>query len=163
MSVSPKSITVSIATQQLWLRQGTTVLACYPVSTAQAGAGEQEGSGCTPRGRHQVVERYGEGMPIGTVFVARQPTGEIHTTALAAQYPERDWILTRILRLAGCEPGFNQGPGCDSYDRYIYIHGTPDTEPMGEPRSHGCVRMRNTDLVALFEQVPVGTVVEIFA
>ena len=91
----------------------------------------------------EVVERYGEGMPIGTVFVARQPTGEIHTTALAAQYPERDWILTRILWLSGTEPGRNRLGEVDSMRRYIYIHGTPDTEPMGVPLSIGCVRMRN--------------------
>lgn len=160
---SPVWLLVQVSTQQLLLQREDTVLACYPISTALAGVGEQDGSGCTPRGEHVVVERYGDGLPVGTVFVARQPTGEIYDAALAAAWPERDWILTRILRLSGCEPGVNQGEGCDSYTRYIYIHGTPDTEPMGEARSHGCVRMRNADLLQLFEQVPLGTRVRIEA
>lgn len=130
-----------------------------PVSTALNGPGEQNGSGCTPRGRHYVRAMVGKGQPEGTVFVARRPTGEIYTPELAARYPERDWILSRILWLCGCESGINRGPGVDSFRRFIYIHGTPDTEPMGEPRSHGCIRMRNADVVRLYDLVTPGTAV----
>lgn len=134
---------------------------CYPISTAANGVGERENSGCTPRGWHMISEKFGEDQPINTVFIGRQPTGEIYTEQLAAQWPQRDWILSRILWLTGLEAGVNQGEGCDSHARYIYIHGTPDTEPMGEPRSHGCIRMRCRDVLALYDQVQVGTRVQI--
>ena len=161
MSEQPTaSITISIATQTLRLDLVDQQLS-YSISTAANGAGERENSGCTPRGWHMISEKFGDGLPINSVFVARQATGEIYTDELAVAYPARDWILTRILWLTGLEAGVNQGEGCDSHARYIYIHGTPDSEPMGEPRSHGCIRMRNTDLLALFEQVDVGTIVQI--
>ena len=161
MSEQPTaSITISIATQTLRLDLVDQQLS-YSISTAANGAGERENSGCTPRGWHMISEKFGHGLPINSVFVARQATGEIYTDELAAAYPARDWILTRILWLTGLEAGVNQGEGCDSHARYIYIHGTPDSEPMGEPRSHGCIRMRNTDLLALFEQVDTGTIVQI--
>lgn len=129
----------------------------FPVSTAFKGVGEQKGSYRTPRGRHIVRARIGAGQPLGTVFRARRPTGEVWTPELHAQYPGRDWILTRILWLSGCEPGFNRLGDVDSMQRYIYIHGTPDSEPMGAPHSHGCIRMRNADVMALFDMVPLGT------
>lgn len=157
---STAKITISIATQTLLLDLVDRQLS-YSVSTAANGAGERENSGCTPRGWHMISEKFGDGLPINSVFVARQPTGEIYSEQLAAAYPARDWILTRILWLTGLEAGVNQGEGCDSHARYIYIHGTPDSEPMGEPRSHGCIRMRNTDLLQLFESVDVGTIVQI--
>ena len=97
------------------------------------------------------------------MFVGRRPTGEVWSPELSAQHPERDWILTRILWLTGCEPGRTRGGGCDTLRRFIYIHGTPETEPMGVPRSHGCIRMRNADLLALFDQVEAGTPLEIVA
>lgn len=127
-----------------------------PVSTALNGVGERNGTGCTPRGRHVVRARIGDGLPQGAVLRGRRWTGEIWTQALHEQFPGRDWILTRILWLSGCEPGFNRLGAVDTFRRYIYLHGTPDTEPMGVPLSHGCVRLRNTDLLALFPRVPVG-------
>lgn len=151
------SLTVSIRQQRLFVMKGDECQVVYPVSTASAGAGEQNGSGCTPRGRHYVRACIGGGLPLGTVFVGRRPTGEVYTPALAAEYPQRDWILTRILWLCGLETGRNRGGSVDTQRRYIYIHGTPDTEPMGVPRSHGCIRMRNADLLALFDQVQPGT------
>jgi len=161
MSEQPTAkITISIASQILCLDVADQH-DVYSISTAANGAGERENSGCTPRGWHMISEKFGDGLPINSVFVARQATGEIYTDELAVAYPARDWILTRILWLTGLEAGVNQGEGCDSHARYIYIHGTPDSEPMGEPRSHGCIRMRNTDLLALFEQVDVGTIVQI--
>jgi len=138
-------------------------LAVYPVSTARNGAGELRGSGCTPRGRHIVRARIGAGLPINTVFVARRPTGEIWSPELAAACPGRDWILTRILWLSGCEPGFNRLGEVDTMRRYIYIHGTPDDQPLGQPASHGCVRLRSADILELFERVPCYTPVDIVA
>ncbi|MFE8071495.1 L,D-transpeptidase [Marinobacteraceae bacterium S3BR75-40.1] len=151
---------ISIPDQELILytSQGSVR---YPVSTALNGPGEQNGSGCTPRGVHRIRAMIGKGQPIYTVFRGRRPTGEIYSAALAAEYPERDWILTRILWLCGNEPGFNRGGDVDSMRRFIYIHGTPDTEPMGVARSHGCVRMRNTDVLDLFDRVQPGTEVDI--
>lgn len=135
----------------------------YSVSTARNGAGEASGSFCTPRGRHIIRARIGATAPIGAAFRGRRPTGEVWTPELAAANPGRDWILTRILWLSGTEPGFNRLGEVDSMRRYIYIHGTPDTEPMGVPLSIGCVRMRNRDVAELFELVPAGTAVDIRA
>ena len=149
-------IRVSIADQLLRLEPDQGAPREWPVSTAANGAGEQEGSGCTPRGRHQIRARIGAQAPLGAVFVGRRQTGEIWTPELAQAHPQRDWILSRILWLSGCEPGFNRLGHVDSMRRFIYIHGTPDTEPMGVPRSHGCVRMRNRDIIELFDLVPAG-------
>lgn len=155
-------IEISIADQQLRLlnAQGE-VVASYAVSTALNGPGEQKNSGCTPRGEHVVRARIGEGAPVNSVFVGRRATGEIWSPELAAQHPGRDWILTRILWLSGRELGFNRLADVDSMQRYIYIHGTPDDQPMGMPCSHGCVRMHNRDVVALFDAVLVGAPVYI--
>ncbi len=135
----------------------------YPVSTARNGAGEERGSECTPRGRHIVRAKIGAGAPLNAVFVGRRPTGETHTPQLAAQHPDRDWILTRILWLSGCEPGVNRLRQVDTMRRLIYIHGTGDEGHVGQPVSHGCIRMRNRDVVELFDLVPVRTPVEICA
>ncbi|HCU84818.1 MAG TPA: L,D-transpeptidase, partial [Methylophilus sp.] len=118
-------------------------------------------SGCTPLGAHIIRAKIGGGAAENTVFVGRRPTGEIFTPALKEQFPDRDWILTRILWLSGTEPGKNRLGNVDTMQRYIYIHGTPDATVLGVPGSHGCVRMRNADLIELFEQVPVGTTVNI--
>jgi len=135
----------------------------YSVSTALNGPGERRGSLCTPRGRHVVRAKIGAGQPLNAVFVSRRPTGEIYTPELGAQFPERDWILTRILWLSGCEIGFNRLGDVDTMRRFVYIHGSPDSVPMGRPGSIGCVRMRNADIVELFERVGAGTPVEIRA
>ncbi len=140
---------------RLW-REGVPVCD-YPVSTARNGAGEQEGSECTPRGRHRIRACIGAGCAPGTVFVGRRPTGEIYSEALAAREPGRDWILSRILWLCGEEPGRNRLGEVDSMRRFIYIHGCPDSEPVGEPRSHGCIRMTNRDVIDLFDRVGPGT------
>ncbi|MET0116365.1 MAG: L,D-transpeptidase [Sedimenticola sp.] len=157
----PLSLKVDIGRQCIELLKETEVIASYPVSTALNGAGELNGSGCTPRGRHRIRIRIGSDQPLNAVFIGRRPTGEIYSHELAQQFPDRDWILTRILWLTGMEPGKNRGGEVDTLQRYIYIHGCPDTEPMGVPRSHGCIRMRNPDLVELFDQVSSGTDVEI--
>ncbi|MFT6466022.1 L,D-transpeptidase family protein [Halopseudomonas laoshanensis] len=149
-------IDISLAAQRLTGYAGDRVLCEFPVSTALNGAGELNGSGCTPRGRHRVRARIGAGQPEGSVFIGRRPTGEVWTPALTKQHPQRDWILSRILWLCGEQPGFNRGGNCDSQRRYIYIHGTPDDQPMGVPLSHGCVRMRNADVLKLFDLTPAG-------
>ena len=155
---------ISIRRQTLTVFDATgTVRHTYAVSTAARGAGESRGSHCTPRGKHLIRAKIGAGQPENTVFVARRPTGEVYSPELSARFPDRDWILTRILWLSGCEPGFNRLGSVDSMRRYIYIHGTPDTEPMGVPLSIGCVRMRNQDVAELFDLVPAGTAVEISA
>ena len=157
-------IRVSIADQTLTLTDDAgRAVRTYPVSTAANGPGERHGSHCTPRGRHIVRARIGAGAPANTVFVGRRPTGEIWSPELAERYPNRDWILTRILWLSGCEVGFNRLGDVDTMRRYIYIHGTPDTMEMGKPGSIGCIRMRNRDLVELFDLVQAGTPVEISA
>jgi lipoprotein-anchoring transpeptidase ErfK/SrfK len=135
----------------------------YLVSTAKKGVGEKNGSLCTPRGRHVVRAKIGAGQPLDTVFVRRRPTGEIWTPELHARYPGRDWILTRILWLSGCEPGRNRLGDVDTMRRYIYIHGSPDIAEMGKPGSIGCVRMRNADIVELFDRVPPYCSVDIRA
>jgi len=148
---------VSLARQQLELLEGERVVQAYTVSTAANGPGEQQDSACTPRGWHVIRARIGGGAMVNTVFRGRRPTGEVYSEALAQASPGRDWILSRILWLSGLEPGRNRLGRVDSMRRYIYIHGTPDSEPMGVPRSHGCIRMRNRDIIDLFNAVDYGT------
>ncbi len=156
-------INIHISTQTLELFDDAgKLLHRYTVSTAENGAGEISGSNCTPRGKHIIRARIGAGQPGNTVFVSRRPTGEIYTPELGVQFPGRDWILTRILWLSGCEVGFNRLGKSDTMRRYIYIHGSPDSVQLGKPGSHGCIRMRNADLIELFDLVPAGTAVEIF-
>ena len=131
----------------------------YQISTAKNGAGERMGSGCTPRGQHIIRAKIGAACSVGTVFIGRRATGEIYSSKFAERFQGRDWILTRILWLRGCEPGKNRFGEVDTMRRYIYMHGCPDTEPMGVPASHGCIRMRNADVVELFDLVEPGTVV----
>lgn len=152
---------IDLTAQRLTLFDQTVETISYPVSTARNGAGEGSGSGCTPRGRHRIRLKIGSGCPENTVFVGRRPTGEIYTPELAAAHPGRDWILTRIIWLTGVEPGLNRGGTVDTLRRFIYIHGCPDTAPMGIPASHGCIRMCNQDLIELFDRVETGTQVEI--
>jgi L,D-transpeptidase YbiS len=148
-------IIINIALQQLTLQSNERVIRQYSISSAKKGVGEQQGSEQTPRGRHLIRAKIGANLPLNTVFKARRPTGEIYSAELAEQSPNRDWILTRILWLSGCEVGINRGGNCDTMRRYIYIHGTPDSEPMGIPASHGCIRMRNNDLAELFTLTPI--------
>jgi lipoprotein-anchoring transpeptidase ErfK/SrfK len=157
-------ILIHIPTQSLELLDDSgKSLRRYSVSTGAQGVGEENGSFCTPRGRHVIRAKIGAGQPANAVLVKRRPTGEIYTPELGEQHPGRDWILTRILWLSGCESGFNRSGSCDTMRRYVYIHGTPDSTPLGTPGSRGCVRMRNAELVELFDLVTVGTEVRIIA
>ena len=156
-----KHIEINISKQTLRLFEGNDVVKQYTISTAKNGPGEQMDSECTPRGKHFIREKIGAGCDANTVFVGREPCGEMYHPELREQFPDRDWILTRILWLSGCETGRNKGGNVDSYDRYIYIHGGPDDLAMGVPGSRGCVRMRNNDMIELFDLVETETGVNI--
>lgn len=144
-------LTINTKTQTL-THQGKS----YAISTAKNGVGEVEGSKCTPLGEFSIALMIGAGLPAGAVLKGRVPTGEVYSAQLGEQYPNMDWILTRILWLDGMQ-AHNQ----NTKARYIYIHGTPDTEPMGVPMSHGCIRMRNQDIMALFDLIKIGEIVVI--
>ncbi len=131
------------------------------VSTAANGSGEENGSYCTPRGWHQIRAKIGGGLAENSVLVARRPTNEVYSASLRAQWPGRDWILTRILWLSGLEKNFNRLGSVDTMRRYIYIHGCPDDDSMGIRSSHGCVKMHNREVIELFNMVEVGTLVHI--
>ncbi|BCL75374.1 hypothetical protein JHS3_11100 [Jeongeupia sp. HS-3] len=158
------NVQIDIASQILRVYDAAGVLLhCYPVSTAARGAGELFGSFQTPRGRHAIRAMIGTTLPLNAVLRGRRWTGEVYSPALAAAQPGRDWILSRIIWLSGKVPGFNRFGQVDTMARYIYIHGTPDDEPMGLPASHGCIRMRNTDIVELFAMLKPGVDVDIVA
>jgi lipoprotein-anchoring transpeptidase ErfK/SrfK len=147
---------ISISKQTLSVFQAGQCINKFCVSTAKNGAGEQKGSGCTPRGWHKIRAKIGQGALINTVFVGRRPTGEIYSPELEKLHSKRDWILTRILWLSGIEPYKNRYGSVDTCWRYIYIHGTNEESIIGQPASHGCIRMKNADLLVLFDQVKVG-------
>jgi len=147
---------ISIASQQLAIIDCGQIIRRYPVSTAKNGVGEKRGSECTPTGWHSIRAKIGSGLPLNSVFKGRRPTGETYSDELGRCYPQRDWILTRILWLGGLEPGKNRYGEVDTCWRYIYIHGTPDESMIGLPASHGCIRMKNADMLDLFNRVDAG-------
>jgi len=161
MPDSPVELAVSLTRQTLEVRRAGQTERRFSVSTSRYGPGEQRGSLCTPRGRHIIRAKIGRDLPEGSVFRARRPTGKIFSPELLQAEPGRDWILSRILWLSGLERGRNRLGRLDSMSRYIYIHGTPDCEPMGVPFSHGCIRMRNADVCWLFDVVEPGTLVNL--
>lgn len=150
-------IDIDITRQQLVLLMDGNILKTYPISSAKNGCGELNGSECTPRGKHLIRAKIGDGHPVNSVFVARRTTGEVFSESLRQSSPERDWILTRILWLSGLEKGYNRGGEVDTMRRYIYIHGCPDKDSFDSPSSHGCIKMRNNDVVDLFDMVTTGT------
>jgi lipoprotein-anchoring transpeptidase ErfK/SrfK len=155
--MSTASIHIDLARQQLTFTDAAGARHSYAVSTARNGAGERNGSFCTPRGRHRVRAKIGAGQPAGTVFIGRRPTGEIYSDELAARSSRSDWILSRILWLCGEEIGRNRLGNVDTMRRFIYIHGSPDSAEMGRPGSIGCIRMHNDDIIDLFDRVHAGT------
>ncbi|MCK5385686.1 MAG: L,D-transpeptidase [Gammaproteobacteria bacterium] len=152
-----KVIDIDVNKQQLTLLQGEDIIACYNVSTAKNGVGQQNGSECTPLGKHSIRAKIGAGAKENTVFTGRRASGEIFSEELRKNNPDRDWILTRILWLSGLEKGKNRGGDVDTMRRYIYIHGCPDNDSFSSPSSHGCVKMRNKDIIELFNNVDAGT------
>ena len=147
---------ISIGKQEISLFIKGVIDKTYPVSTAKNGAGELMGSECTPTGWHKIRAKIGDTQVLNTVFIGRRPTGEVYDPDLMDEYPQRDWVLSRILWLGGLEPGKNRYGKVDSTWRYIYIHGCPDELMRGKPESHGCIRMKNADVVDLFNRVDVG-------
>ncbi len=156
-------IDISLSKQQLDVYRDAELVGSYSISSGVAGVGCEKGSGKTPIGKHIIRAKIGYDQPVNSVFIGRRPTGEIYSSELAKDQPNRDWILSRILWLSGTELRKNRLGNVDTMQRYIYIHGTPDSEPMGVAASHGCIRMRNKDLVELYEMIPVYTPVEIKA
>jgi len=154
-------IVINIEKKILYCLVNNKVVQEYPVSTAKNGVGEEQGSECTPRGRHIIRAKIGTQAKENSVFIGRRFTGEIFAENLRMSHPERDWILTRILWLSGLEVGKNRLGKVDTMRRYIYIHGCPDSDAMGEASSHGCIKMRNNDLIELFDKVSVNTNVTI--
>ena len=159
--MGPLLIKVSLEEQRLLLLQGSRTLMDCKVSTGRNGPGERDGSECTPRGRHVIRIKIGAGCAPNTVFVGRRASGEVYSAELRRRFPARDWILTRILWLSGKEVGHNRLGNVDTMRRHIYIHGSPDVDPMGIAGSHGCIKMRNAEVIELFDRVPTGTVVNI--
>lgn len=155
------TILVDVSKQQLTLLDGENVVFQCAVSTAKNGTGQLQGSECTPLGEHIVRAKIGKDMPINSVFVGRRPSGEIYTPQLAQQFPDRDWILTRILWLSGTQPGYNRLGNVDTMRRYIYIHGCPQEHVMGKPSSHGCIKLHNREMITLFDLVEPGVAVKI--
>ncbi len=156
-------IHISVSRQTLRVLQSNRTIFESAISSASNGVGEISGSECTPRGWHVIRAKIGSGCVENTVFVARRPTGEVFSPGLKNKEPERDWILTRILWLSGLEPGFNRLGNVDTMRRYIYIHGCPDDDVTGVPTSHGCIKMKNDDVIRLFDLVSSGTKVLIEA
>jgi lipoprotein-anchoring transpeptidase ErfK/SrfK len=156
MPGSNRYLDISIAKQEMILLENGEVIGRYAVSTAKNGPGQRKGSECTPTGWHRIRAKIGAGQPMNSVFIGRRPTGEIYSQQLAAEQPQRDWILSRILWLGGLEPGHNRYGDVDSTWRYIYIHGCSDELMQGIPASHGCIRMKNADVIELFDSVEVG-------
>ncbi|OGT58786.1 MAG: peptidase [Gammaproteobacteria bacterium RIFCSPHIGHO2_12_FULL_42_10] len=154
-------LTVDIAQQHLFVVAEQKIIKSYLISTAKKGMGEIKDSEQTPRGRHIIRAKIGHDAPPNTVFIKRRATGEIFTSRMREIYPNRDWILTRIFWLSGLEAGINRLGKCDTMRRYIYIHGSPDDVLMGVSGSKGCIRMRNQDIIELFEYIPVGTMITI--
>lgn len=164
MNTKPKqieSIEISVAQQTLIAKVTEDRSLIYSIASAKNGVGQQFGSECTPLGQHYVRAKVGAGQVANTIFVGRRASGEIYTEELAKQQPNRDWILSRILWLSGNEVGHNRLSSVDTMRRFIYIHGAPDSHAMGVPSSHGCIKMRNQDIIELFDRVEPGTPVSI--
>jgi hypothetical protein len=154
-------IIIDTKNQTLYLFEQKKLKQSFPVSTSAIGVGNAAGSNRTPLGLHKIAEKFGDGEPIGMIFKARKPSGALATIQTRPIKGDGDDVTTRVMWLQGLEPGVNEGQGIDSHARYIYIHGTPEEGLIGTPESHGCVRMNNTQVIELFNQVPVGTLVDI--
>ncbi|MDH5765629.1 MAG: L,D-transpeptidase [Gammaproteobacteria bacterium] len=162
MTSSVNIILIRISEQHMYLLDDKDrVLFDYQVSTSRFGSGNKEGSYQTPLGLHLIKEKIGGDMPAGEVFIARQAQGVLDDLKEGGSELPEDIITSRILWLEGLEPGINQGGDVDTFQRYIYIHGTPDEDNIGKPVSHGCIRMRNQDVIDVFDRVQTGCIVKI--
>ncbi len=154
------ALVVDPSRQELYLIKSREILKSYPISTSKRGLGVVSGSMKTPFGAHKIVEKIGDGSPIGEIF-----KGLVDTKKISKIYTEKinvpEFVTTRIMRLKGLEEGINKGKGVDSFSRSIYIHGTPEEGLIGTPASHGCIRMKNKDIIELFNKISKGTLIEI--
>lgn len=155
------TLLVDIRSQRLLLVEKGKIAREYPVSTSRYGIGSQQGSNKTPTGAHRIARKIGSGAAPLTIFKGRKNTGRIAAVESRPRSTGDDFVTTRILWLKGLEPGQNLGDGVDSYNRYIYIHGTHEEGLIGQPASHGCIRMRNDDVIDLYDRVSRGAVVYI--
>ncbi len=160
-STNDYMLIINTTEQMMYLLKGNTLIDEYVVSTGKTGEGNASGSGKTPLGYHKIIEKIGDGAPIGTIFVGKRDTGNISPIYKDKTDVENDPVVTRILSLDGLEPGYNKGGNVDSYKRFIYIHGTHEEGLLGSKTSHGCIRMKNTEVVELFNIVPYNTIVYI--
>ncbi len=160
-STNDYMIIVNTTGQMMYLIKGNILVAEYVVSTGKTGEGSLSGSGKTPLGYHKIVEKIGDKAPIGTIFVGKKNTGKISPIYTDKTDVKNDPVVTRILSLDGLEVGYNKGGNVDSYKRFIYIHGTHEEGLLGTKTSHGCIRMKNTDVIELFDTVPNNTIVYI--
>jgi lipoprotein-anchoring transpeptidase ErfK/SrfK len=154
-------ITIDTSKQRLFVFEGKEIIRIYPVSTSRYGVGNEKNTNKTPLGTHFIVAKIGKGAKIGAIFEHRKNTGRIARIYTDTTHIEEEFITTRILWLRGIVPGLNEGEGVDSYIRCIYIHGTPEEGLIGTPASNGCIRMKNQDIIELFDLVPEGTLVGI--
>ena len=151
-------ITIDISNQTLKLFSDK-LTRDYFISTSKNGVGQENNSGKTPLGRHYIFKKIGQNMPVNSIFIGREFNFEVYHDALGDIHT--DWILTRILWLAGSEDGMNAGGNVDTKNRYIYIHGTPYEDQLGKPVSSGCIRMSNQDVIELFNYTQIRTEVNI--
>ena len=154
-------IIVDISEQRLYLYSNNDLILSYPVSTSKYGEGQTENSFKTPLGLHEIKEKIGHKAPINTIFTARVNTNKRADVQIKQNDTEDDFVTSRIMWLDGLEEGINRGLGVDSYNRYIYIHGTHEEGLIGQKASHGCIRMFNNDVIELFDIVSEGTKVQI--
>ena len=161
MKKADQAILVDISKQELWLIQDYRILKRFPISASKYGCGSKAGSNKTPLGIHMITSKIGAGADTGTIFKARMNTGKKAVIYKDKTDSEEDFVTTRIMWLEGLEQGVNKGPGIDSRARYIYIHGTPEEGLIGTPASHGCIRMKNTEVIELFDRISEGTLVDI--
>lgn len=150
---------VSIENQKMYRIQSKNIIETYEISTSKYGIGNQMGSNKTPTGLHKINSKYGHKTPINGRMIGRVFYGQIAKIFSDTTTSKTDDITSRILWLEGLENGINKGDNIDSYKRYIYIHGTSEEGRIGIPSSHGCVRMKNKDVIDLFNEVAIGTFV----
>jgi lipoprotein-anchoring transpeptidase ErfK/SrfK len=161
-SSDPKTLTgvwirISATDSKLYLMSDQKITKSYPISIAKNGLGNLLNSNKTPLGLHEIKKKIGKGVPQNGILKARIPTGKLAKIIKEPIATNTDLVTSRILWLSGLEPGVNKGGNVDSYNRFIYIHGTPEEGLIGQPASHGCIRMYNKDVIELFDLVPVGT------
>ncbi len=148
---------VGIRRQRMYYFKNNQIVSSYPISTSSKGAGNLMGSYKTPTGLHQIAEKIGGNAPLGTLFINKKNTGKVVPVNKSEISIKKDEITSRVLSLKGLQQGINKGKKYDTFSRGIYIHGTSDEASIGRPSSHGCVRMKNDDIMELFDLLSVGT------